>query len=85
MKGFPIQGLGLVDEDVTVFHSGTAEIDGQIVTHGGRVLNVVGHGMTLQEAIDKAYASVERIQFEGATYRIDIGQKGLRRVASSRP
>jgi phosphoribosylamine--glycine ligase len=67
-----------------VFHSGTAEIDGQVVTNGGRVLNVVGHGDTLQAAIDAAYASVKRIQFEGATYRSDIGQKGLRRVAASR-
>jgi phosphoribosylamine--glycine ligase len=76
--------LGLVDSDVQVFHSGTAEIDGQIVTNGGRVLNVVGHGATLQDAIDAAYASVDRIQFEGATYRKDIGQKGLRRVAAAR-
>lgn len=83
-KGYPIHGLGLVDSDVQVFHSGTAEIDGQIVTNGGRVLNVVGHGATLQDAIDAAYTSVDRIQFEGATYRKDIGQKGLRRVAAAR-
>jgi phosphoribosylamine--glycine ligase len=84
-KGFPIEGLGLVDSDVLVFHSGTALRDGDIVTNGGRVLNVVGHGATLQEAIDHAYASVARIHFDGATYRTDIGRKGLLRVGGSLP
>lgn len=82
-KGFPIHGLGLVDPDVLVFHSGTALADDQIVTNGGRVLNVVGHGATLDEAIGKAYASVERIHFEGAVYRTDIGRKGLLRVVGN--
>jgi phosphoribosylamine--glycine ligase len=82
-KGFPINGLGLVDADVLVFQSGTADKDGDIVTNGGRVLNVVGYGETLKQAIDSAYSSVEKIHFDGAYYRTDIGMKGLRRVDSS--
>lgn len=85
IKGFPIEGLGLVDPDVLVFHGGTTERDGDIVTNGGRVLNVVGHGASLKEAIDRAYASVARIHFDGATYRTDIGRKGLHRVGGSAP
>lgn len=78
-KGKEITGIENVDENVFVFHAGTAIKDGKLVTNGGRVLNVVGSGHSLQHAIDKTYENVERIQFENRYYRKDIGYKGLRR------
>ncbi|MGN1349914.1 MAG: phosphoribosylamine--glycine ligase [Anaerovoracaceae bacterium] len=73
-KGKVIFGLDQVDEDVVVFHAGTAEKDGAIVTSGGRVLGVTATGATHDEARAKAFANVERISFEGAQYRRDIGK-----------
>lgn len=77
--GKPIEGLeGLKDkDDVIVFHAGTKKIDGRYYTSGGRVLNVVAIGKTLQEAIDKVYSYISQIRFEGMQYRRDIGLKGL--------
>jgi phosphoribosylamine--glycine ligase len=70
---------GLADaaalEGVEVYHAGTALTDGTIVTSGGRVLTVVGRGHDFKAAIARAYAGVERIRFEGAQYRTDIGKK----------
>ena len=51
-----------------VFHAGTAERDGQLVTAGGRVLTVVGRGATYRDAIDTAYAAASRIRFDGMQY-----------------
>lgn len=73
-RGQPIFGL----EDpggVLVFHAGTAASHGRIVTAGGRVLNVVATGDTLEEAVERAYSGVARIQFEGMHFRRDIGQR----------
>jgi len=72
-KGKKISGLRDVDEDVIVFHSGTKLSDFTIVTDGGRVLGVTALGDTHEEAREKAYANIERISFEGAQYRKDIG------------
>jgi phosphoribosylamine--glycine ligase len=74
-KGFPINGLDTVEEDILVFHAGTKLENGQIVTNGGRVFNVVAHASTLDEAIEKAYKACERISFEGHFYREDIGKR----------
>jgi len=72
--GFPIEGLDEVESDVQVFHAGTKRRDdGILVTAGGRVLTVVATGTTLAEAREKAYRNVERIRFQGAHYRRDIG------------
>jgi len=72
--GFPIEGLDEVDPDVQVFDAGTKRRDdGILVTAGGRVLTVVATGTTLTEAREKAYRNVERIRFQGAHYRRDIG------------
>lgn len=65
--------------DVYVFHAGTAEKEGKIVTAGGRVLGVTAWGSSLAEALQKAYAGVGKISFPGAHYRKDIGQKALSR------
>jgi len=72
--GMPISGLEQVDPDVRVFHAGTRRDEsGALVTAGGRVLSVVATDATLEGARRKAYANVERIHFEGAHYRRDIG------------
>ncbi|MBI3970120.1 MAG: phosphoribosylamine--glycine ligase [Chloroflexi bacterium] len=72
--GFPVKGLEAVDPDALVFHAGTIERDGQLITKGGRILTVVGRGSTLAGARAHAYANVERIHFEGMQYRRDIGE-----------
>lgn len=79
-KGKVISGLDKA-ENALVFHAGT-KLDGdQILTNGGRVLNVVGSGDTLQAAIEKSYASIKNISFDGSFYRSDIGAKGLKHLS----
>jgi phosphoribosylamine---glycine ligase len=70
-NGDPITGLDELG-GVDVFHAGTAERDGQIVTAGGRVLNVTALGATPGEARDRAYAAAEQIRFEGRQMRHDV-------------
>lgn len=81
-KGKPITGIAEAEalDGVVVFHAGTSTRGGVLVTNGGRVLNVTATGDTLKGAIDTAYAAVDRIAFEGAHFRSDIGAKGLQRV-----
>ncbi|MEX2600274.1 MAG: phosphoribosylamine--glycine ligase [Balneolaceae bacterium] len=79
-KGKPISGLAEIDQDSLLFLAGARDAQGEIVTSGGRVLSVVGSGKTLQGAIDHAYKNVEKISFENAYYRRDIGAKGLKRI-----
>jgi phosphoribosylamine--glycine ligase len=57
---------------VEVLQAGTALREGRVVTAGGRVLSVVGHGATLAEARAAAYAGMQRIEFPGMHYRTDI-------------
>jgi phosphoribosylamine--glycine ligase len=79
-KGKVITGLDAVSRlsDVEVFHAGTAERNGQLVTSGGRVLGVTAMGKTIAEAKQRAYEAVSLIHFEGAYYRRDIADKALR-------
>ena len=70
-KGLAISGLEPSDSTL-VFHAGTKEVDGALVTSGGRVLNVVGLGDTIDEARDNAYSIAHRIEFEGKQFRTDI-------------
>ncbi|MDD2217857.1 MAG: phosphoribosylamine--glycine ligase [Eubacteriales bacterium] len=73
-KGDIISGLENADNDIVVFHAGTArDHDGNVVTSGGRVLGVTAIGATHEEARNAAYAGAERIGFKGAQYRKDIG------------
>jgi phosphoribosylamine--glycine ligase len=76
-KGLPITGVEEAEkmDDIVVFHAGTAIKDGQSVTAGGRVLNVTATGTSLDEALDKAYAAVKLINFDGMHYRTDIGRR----------
>ena len=72
--GLPIIGIEDVDTDVNVFHAGTLRDEaGQLLTAGGRVLGVTATGDSLEDARQKAYSNVERIRFEGAHWRRDIG------------
>lgn len=74
-KGVAIEGLEEVD--ATLYHMGTAEKDGKIVTAGGRVLMVVGRGETLRLAQQQALDAIARIGCDGLFYRKDIGHKVL--------
>lgn len=72
-KGKVIAGLDQVDEDIVVFHAGTALKDGHVVTSGGRVLNICAYGKNLEETREKVYKAAQVIDFEGKYYRKDIG------------
>ena len=76
-KGYEITGLEKISkkENIIVFHSGTAEKNGKIVTSGGRVLGITGIGDTIDEAIKTAYEGVEVINFNKKHFRTDIGKK----------
>lgn len=77
-KGKTISGLDSVN-DAMIFHAGTKQEGDQIVTNGGRVLNVVGAGETLKKAIDQAYADIEKLLLKDR-FIGRIGAKGLRHV-----
>lgn len=78
--GFPIGGLDRAERipGVKIFHSGTAQRDGELVTAGGRVLGVTAAAPSLQEALDRAYQALGEIQFQGMYYRRDIGYRALK-------
>ncbi len=85
-KGYPesypkneeILGLDSQQSDTLVFHAGTKNEDGKILTNGGRVLGVTALGDTLQSSISNAYSMVDKISWPNKYYRTDIGKKGLR-------
>jgi phosphoribosylamine--glycine ligase len=80
-KGKEITGFAAAEalENVTVFHAGTKrDSDGRVLTNGGRVLNVTALGNTFEAARDQAYKAVDLIDFEGKTYRRDIGMRALK-------
>ena len=72
-KGKVITGLENVADDIVIFHAGTSKKDGQIVTSGGRVLNICALGSSLEETRQKVYAAAQVIDFEGKYFRKDIG------------
>lgn len=77
-KGREITGLQqAVDTGAIVFHAGTKETDGKIVTNGGRVLGISALGADIAQAIANAYKGVEQIKFENMQYRTDIGKKAF--------
>jgi phosphoribosylamine--glycine ligase len=81
-KGDVISGLAAAAELAEVTHAGTAERDGEIVTAGGRVLNVTALGATPAEARDRAYDAAGRISFEGMQIRTDIAARAVERTPS---
>ncbi|KPP93725.1 MAG: phosphoribosylamine--glycine ligase PurD [Rhodobacteraceae bacterium HLUCCA08] len=78
-KGTEINGLDALPEDSAhmVFHAGTVEDHGRILANGGRVLNVTARGATLQQARDRAYAMIDRIDWADGFNRTDIGWRAL--------
>jgi phosphoribosylamine---glycine ligase len=81
-RGIEIQGLGDLPkaDDRVVFHSGTAEKQGKVVTAGGRVLGVTAMGETMAQAVSKAYETISAISFEGEYHRPDIGRRAIDRL-----
>jgi phosphoribosylamine---glycine ligase len=81
-KGKKITGLKEAQQldDVIVFHAGTKEQDGDIVTNGGRVLGVTALGKTIADAKARAYQAVDKIDFEGVYCRRDIADKAIKRL-----
>ncbi|WP_337844264.1 phosphoribosylamine--glycine ligase [Thermus sp.] len=77
-KGIPLH-LPEPPEGVLLFHAGTRREGERLVSAGGRVLNVVGLGATLEEALERAYGFIPQIGFPGAVYRRDIGARARRR------
>jgi phosphoribosylamine--glycine ligase len=76
--GSPITGVEEAEElGAVVFHAGTAMRDGQLLTSGGRILNVTGLGDTIEEARNRAYEACERISFPGVRFRRDIAAKAV--------
>jgi len=76
-EGEEISGLDSTDEKSNVFHAGTKNQDGKILTNGGRVLGVTALGDTLESAITNAYSAAEKITWPHKYCRKDIGKKGL--------
>ncbi len=82
-KGAVIKGLNYIDEEIHVYHAGTAKDEqGQFITNGGRVLLVTALGLSLENANKTVYKELETIQCKGLYYRHDIGEKAI--VASSK-
>jgi len=80
-KGDAISGLDEAAAIAEVIHAGTAQRDGEIVTAGGRVLNVTGLGPTPADARERAYDAAGRISFDGMQMRSDIAARAVERVA----
>ena len=80
-KGKEIFGLEKIEgaEDVLIFHAGTKQARGTLVTNGGRVLGVTGTDKNVEKAINKVYVFVDKIKFDGVQFRRDIGYR-VRRV-----
>jgi phosphoribosylamine--glycine ligase len=78
-KGDAISGLPQDEEDFHVFHAGTSEKDGRVVTNGGRVLCVTALGDKVKIAAERAYQIVEKIHFDGMQFRRDIGHRAFSR------
>jgi len=72
-KGFPISGLDFKVPGTMIFHAGTTEKDGEVVTNGGRVLCVTAYGESIEEAVESATDVMGEIDFDGIYYRRDIG------------
>ena len=84
-KGLEIKGLEEAGKlpGTVIFHAGTTDADGVLRTSGGRVLGITATAPGLEEAIARAYAAVDRIDFEGMYCRRDIASKGVRKLKGS--
>jgi phosphoribosylamine--glycine ligase len=79
-KGFEISGLGLLDNEIIIYHSGTRKENDKTLTDGGRVLGVTSvlRSFNLQAAKKKAYDAMNKIYFDGIYFRKDIADKAIR-------
>ncbi|MBB3118025.1 phosphoribosylamine--glycine ligase [Pseudoduganella violacea] len=77
-KGDAINGIPAESAEAVTFHAGTTDVDGKLVTSGGRVLCVVGLGDNVKMAQKQAYEVADKIHFEGMQFRRDIGWRGLK-------
>ncbi|WP_345108738.1 phosphoribosylamine--glycine ligase [Hymenobacter algoricola] len=73
--GFPITGLDQLHPSILAFHGATRRQDGQLVTSGGRVLVLVGHAPELEDAVAHVYREADKVKFQDAYLRTDIGQR----------
>ena len=76
-------GLEAAAESAEVIHAGTAEADGEIVTAGGRVLNLTGTGPDPASARRRAYDAAEAVRFDGKQMRTDIAERAVERQGAS--
>jgi phosphoribosylamine--glycine ligase len=76
-RGDAITGLPVDSDELMVFHAGTAQHDGQLVTAGGRVMCVTALGESVRHAQQRAYEALGGIAFDGLQYRMDIGHRAL--------
>ena len=80
--GLPVKGIqGFQKENVEIFHAGTANIQGETVIDGGRVLGVTAEAPTLKEAISLVYTAISELDSTNLVYRKDIGRKGLSKIS----
>lgn len=79
-KGFEISGLNLSDPQIIIYHAGTIEKDGKILTNGGRVLGVTAvlNDFNIRKARDKVYDALKYIKFENMYFRKDIAARALK-------
>jgi len=86
-KGKEIKGIGAAEKpgDVVVFHAGTKEEGGKVLTSGGRVLGITALGKGIDRAAKKAYEAASKISFDGIYYRKDIAKRALNRKTCSTP
>ena len=77
--GQEIHGLAADSDDAMVFHAGTIETDGKLLTSGGRVLCATALGDTVKQAQTRAYELADKVNFQGMQMRRDIGYRAIRR------
>jgi phosphoribosylamine---glycine ligase len=77
-KGYQIFGLDNVADNVILFHAGTRKENQKIFTAGGRVLNIVVNGTSLENAVEKVYKECPKIDFQNKFYRKDIGKREVK-------
>ncbi|HVT04798.1 MAG TPA: phosphoribosylamine--glycine ligase [Thermoanaerobaculia bacterium] len=76
-KGLEVTIDPIADESIVLFHAGTVKQDGKMFTSAGRVLSVCARAASLSEALEKIYANVGKVHFDGVRYRTDIGYRAL--------
>lgn len=79
--GIRIEGLDCESQGNLIFHAGTRSQDGNVLTAGGRVLNVTSVSDTIAQAVEMAYQAIEKIHFDGMAFRKDIAQRALKKFA----